>query len=147
MANNRMYLKCSCGGLFGLGKRMGDGYYMHAETRAALGEALGEFYDKHEWCAGGLDHFEIAYESPPNYDHGPGYEVEKPAPNYSFDPDVVHEDLRALVERPVPNVAEGFRALAAAGTYRCPHDGPTTSTTGETVFRCGLCGEVMAEIV
>ena len=62
-----MYLKCSCGERCYLGKRMGDGYYFHAE--AQIEKNLGGFYDAHERCPGGLDHFSVDYESPPNYDH------------------------------------------------------------------------------
>jgi hypothetical protein len=72
MANNRMYLKCSCGERAYLGKRMGDGYYF--QDGARLQDELGKFYDTHEWCPGGLDHFSIDYECPPNYDHGPAYQ-------------------------------------------------------------------------
>jgi hypothetical protein len=85
MANNRMYLKCSCGSLCYLGKRMGSGYYFH--EGAMVQDELGKFYDEHEWCPGGLDHFSISYECPPNYDHGPGYEVERHAPCGKPSPD------------------------------------------------------------
>ncbi len=72
MANNRMYLKCSCGETCYIGKRMGDGYYLGYGVGQRLPE-IGPFFDAHEWCPGGLDHFAIHYESPPNYDHGPAF--------------------------------------------------------------------------
>lgn len=62
-----------------LGRRVADGYH-----RAPTAAKLEEFFEKHELCGGGFDHFTIAYDLTKDHD--------LPTPNRVAD--VVHLKLQ-----------------------------------------------------
>ena len=82
MANNRLYLKCSCGAELFIGKRFDGGYYWTnygklnqtvykgyvPQDDRPLEDRLNEFYQDHEWCGGTLDHFTLEYEETPDWE-------------------------------------------------------------------------------
>ncbi len=65
MANQRMYVRCSCGEEFSIAKRMAIGYYAHpwaTKDPAAFVRRLNEFLDSHEYCEDYPDCFGLSYE-------------------------------------------------------------------------------------
>lgn len=53
MANNRLYLRCKCGGHLYLGRHFGDGWWCppHPESHErTFSQVLNEFYSEHEEC-------------------------------------------------------------------------------------------------
>ena len=51
MANNRLYIKCKCGGHLYLGKHNMDGWHYPTDSQnRSFSSVLNEFYNDHEEC-------------------------------------------------------------------------------------------------
>lgn len=56
MANDRMFLRCPCGALFGIAKHMACEWYVKEQHQASLGAKLNAWFLEHQYCEDGTLH-------------------------------------------------------------------------------------------
>lgn len=72
MANDRVYMRCPCGSLFGIAKTMGDAWYLSQDKDPRRWEKLGRWLAEHDACEDGRYPARpiLVFESDPDFQPG-----------------------------------------------------------------------------